>query len=73
MPFTKVYLSSGDERANTRKFGQTSSNFFWLTLKGKIRMVTDEESKIDLSPPMQQNSWVFTSLGKKKKKLQTAN
>jgi len=27
IPLTKLYLSWGDERANTRNFGQTSSSF----------------------------------------------
>jgi len=27
IPLTKLYLSCGDERANTRNFGQTSSSF----------------------------------------------
>ena len=31
MPLTRVYLSWGEDRANTRKLGHTSSNFFWLT------------------------------------------
>ena len=31
IPFTNTYLSCGDERAITRRFGQISSSFCWRT------------------------------------------
>jgi len=33
IPLTSIYLSCGDERANTRKFGQTLSTKFCSTYK----------------------------------------
>jgi len=37
IPLTSTYLSCGDERANTRKCGQTLSNKFCSTYKINIK------------------------------------
>jgi hypothetical protein len=38
IPFTRTYLSCGDDRASTRRFGHTWSNNFWETYsKIKVR------------------------------------